>query len=226
MRDVTSVLLLGALAGLRHTLEADHLAAMASLGRSGGWLAAMYRGLAWGLGHSAALIAFGGVSLLLGGPPAAWSAAFEGAVGVLLLVLGGDVLRRVIRRRAHVHRHAHEDGVVHSHAHAHPPHAAELHDHPHGFPGRALCVGALHGLAGSGALVVLVLGATSSFGAGLAWMAVFGLGSMAGMAATSVLLTAPITLAAPRFTRVAAALEASVGLATIVVGARVLAGQL
>lgn len=219
---MTSALLLGALAGLRHTFDADHLAAVASLGRSGGWLAALYRGAAWGLGHSAALLAFGGLSLHLGGAPAGWSGVFEGAVGVLLLALGGDVVLRVVRRRAHVHPHEHADGVVHAHPHAHRPHEATVHDHPHRLPVRALCVGALHGLAGSGALVVLVLGSTSSVGAGLAWMAVFGLGSIAGMAVMSVLLTAPVTLAAPRFTRVAAALEIAVGLATVAVGVQLL----
>lgn len=94
--------------------------------------------------------------------------ALELAVGAMLVVLGVDVFRRLVRRRIHVHVHTHADGIrhVHAHAHAHAPGAGLLrrpathrHQHPARLPRRALAVGVMHGLA-------LAIGA-SSVGLGL-----------------------------------------------------------
>src|SRR5258708_3441443 len=144
---VISLLLLGLLLGMRHALEADHLAAVASLAtRSKGMRGTILQGAVWGLGHTLTLLVAGGACLLLRAAISArLAAALEGVVGVMLLLLGADVLLRMRRRRVHVHVHRHDDGTVHLHAHRHGP--AEAHDpthhqHPHaeGFPLRALLV--------------------------------------------------------------------------------------
>jgi hypothetical protein len=209
---MTTALLLGLLAGIRHTLEPDHLAAVASLGRHRAVGPALRRGVAWGAGHSTTLLVFGGGSLLLGRAiPEGWATVLDGFGGLLLVLLGADVLRRLARR--------HRQPLVPVHA------AAVPHDHVPRH-GRALWVGALHGLAGSGAVVVLVPVATSSPLVGLAWIVLFALGSVTGMAAMSALMAVPFTLAAPRIARVAVLLELLVGLGTVLVGARLLSAQL
>lgn len=222
---MSSIVLLGILAGLRHALEADHLAAVASLAPSGGRRAALARGIAWGMGHSAALLALGGVCVILGGEvPERWARALEGAVGLVLVALGADVLRRV-RRRLHAHAHRHSDGTLHSHAHPHPDPAAAAHEHRHGFSGRAFAVGTLHGLAGSGAVVMLVAAATTTPAAGLGWILLFGLGSTLGMGALSALMAAPLHGRFPRLAGLSTAVEVLLGTGTIAIGVRLVLAQ-
>jgi len=223
-----SLLLLGLLLGMRHALEADHLAAVASLAtRSKGTRATVLQGAVWGLGHTLTLLAVGGACLLL---RAAIServaAALEGAVGVMLLLLGADVLRRMRRRRVHLHVHRHADGTVHLHAHRHAPeeaHDPDHHQHTHeGFPLRALLVGMVHGLAGSAALLLLTLTTLSSAWLGVAYIAVFGIGSIAGMAVLAAVISLPLQGTARRLTGWHNGLEAVIGAGTLLVGAWVL----
>jgi len=223
-----SLLLLGLVLGMRHALEADHLAAVASLAtRSKGTRGTVLQGAVWGLGHTLTLLAAGGACLLL---RAAIServaAALEGAVGVMLLLLGADVLRRMRQRRVHVHVHRHADGTVHLHAHCHAPeetHDPDRHRHAHeGFPLRALLVGMVHGLAGSAALLLLTLTTLSSAWLGVAYIAVFGIGSIAGMAALAAVISLPLQGTAWHLTRWHNGLEAVIGAGTLLVGAWVL----
>ena len=88
---------------------------------------------------------------------------FEFAVGIMLVLLGADLLRRLIVARVHFHMHRHVDGTTHLHAHSHAgeaDHAGSRNDHVHarGLPLRALTVGLMHGLAGSAALILLTAG--------------------------------------------------------------------
>ena len=223
-----SLLLLGLVLGMRHALEADHLAAVASLAtRSKGTRGTMLQGAVWGLGHTLTLLAVGGACLLL---RAAIServaAALEGAVGVMLLLLGADVLRRMRQRRVHLHVHRHADGTVHLHAHRHAPeeaHDRDHHQHAHeGFPLRALLVGMVHGLAGSAALLLLTLTTLSSAWLGVAYIAVFGIGSIAGMAVLAAVISLPLQGTARHLTGWYNGLEAVIGAGTLLVGAWVL----
>lgn len=223
------VFVFGFLMGLRHAFEADHLAAVASLAtRSRTLRSGVWQGAAWGLGHTLMLLLVGGSCLLLGqGLPAAWAARLELLVGLVLVALGADVLRRAARAHVHVHVHRHADGTAHLHAHRHEPGAVHdpsrhEHPHPHGFPLRALAVGLVHGLAGSAALFLLTLQAVPSVGLGLAYIAVFGLGSVLGMAALSAVILIPLRATSHRVTRLQSGLEALVGLATVAVGFKVL----
>jgi hypothetical protein len=236
---MTSLLLLGFLLGMRHALEADHLAAVASLAtRSRSLLHTVSQGAAWGLGHTLTLVAAGGVCLLASvAIPARLARGFEVCVGIMLLALGGEVLYRARRRHVHVHLHRHEDGTVHLHAHRHAPgeaHAAvahgpahhahpHVHPHPEGFPRRALLVGLVHGLAGSAALLLLTLSTLSSRWLGLAYILVFGLGSILGMAILSAVIAAPLQGTARLLTRAHFAVEVATGLSTLAIGAWVLA---
>ena len=231
---MTSLLLLGFLLGMRHALEADHLAAVASLAtRSRSLGHTVAQGAAWGLGHTLTLLVAGGICLLASvAIPARLAHGFEMAVGVMLLVLGAEVLWRARRRHVHLHVHRHGDGTVHLHAHRHaageergPQHHVHPHVHPHpeGFPRRALLVGLVHGLAGSAALLLLTLATLPSRWLGLVYIAVFGLGSILGMAILSAVLAVPMQGTARVLTRAHDWVEVLTGIATLAIGVWVLA---
>jgi hypothetical protein len=223
------VLLLGLLIGMRHALEADHVAAVASLAtraRRPGETLRM--GIAWGVGHTLTLFLFGAVVLILQtAVPERLAQGLEFAVGVMLVLLGADVLRRVIQARLHFHLHQHPGGIRHFHAHAHagpsehhPAHHA--HDHPSGFPLRALLVGLVHGMAGSAALVLLTVETIASVPLALAYIAVFGLGSIAGMALLSAVIALPLRLSSRYLTWSYNGLSMGVGLLTLLLGGLVM----
>jgi ABC-type nickel/cobalt efflux system permease component RcnA len=223
---VISILALGLLLGLRHAFEADHVAAVASLAtRSGSLREGLLLGAAWGLGHTLTLFAVGGVGLLLGEAlPPAWSRWLELAVGLMLLALGADVVWRARRQRLHLHVHDHGDGRRHWHAHRHGPEPGHTrHDHAHAAPpARALAVGLLHGLAGSAALMLLTLQATRTVALGLAYIALFGLGSIVGMATLSLVVALPLRATAHRLEALHGRLELLLGCLTLAVGLKVL----
>jgi high-affinity nickel-transport protein len=83
--------------------------------------------------------------------------------------------------------------------------------------GRAVVVGAVHGLAGTAAVSLLVL-ATVPTGAGaVAYLAAFGLGTLAGMTALTAAMAWPVSLAL-RARRTRRALAAGAGLGSIAFG--------
>jgi ABC-type nickel/cobalt efflux system permease component RcnA len=226
---VKSILFLGVLMGMRHALDADHLAAVATLAtRARGVRGAMLQGAAWGLGHTLTLFLVGGVCMLLGAAvPEAWARRLELVVGLMLVLLGGQVLWRIWRRRIHLHVHQHDDGVAHLHAHRHAPgevHDDRRHEHAHlrDLPLRALVVGIVHGLAGSAALLLLTALSVGSFWMGLAYIALFGVGSLIGMAVLGSVIAVPLQASARRLGRLHQGLEALVGLITIGIGARLI----
>ena len=223
-----SFLGLGLLLGIRHALEADHLAAVVALStQTRGRFDAMWRGVAWGVGHSTSLLIVGGVCLAFG---AALSPAhaqwLERGVGVMLILLGVQVLARVRRERLHLHVHRHDDGVVHVHAHRHQGADARTveHHHDHRAPTnlRALIVGSVHGMAGSAALVVLASAAAGSFWRGMAYMLAFGLGSIISMGVLSVVISVPLKFSAQRLTRFYRLVEIPIALGTMALGATML----
>lgn len=225
------IILLGLLLGMQHALEADHLAAVASLtAESHSRRRIIRHGVVWGLGHMATLCAFAGFVLLsrsMVGPALAhW---LEAAVGVMLILLGGNVIYRLIRERVHIHVHRHDDGAVHVHAHSHAgearphgqfPHGQLPHEHVHrpGFPVRSLLVGMMHGLAGSAALVVLAATALRSPLEGLGYVLLFGLGSVLGMALLSAVISVPLSFTAAHLSRTQRSIRGATGVVSIVLG--------
>jgi len=220
-----SLLLLGFLIGMRHAVEADHVAAVASLAtRSHSLRQAVYQGAVWGLGHTLTLFLFGSAVLLMSSiRPERLALGLEFVVGLMLIALGIDVLRRLIRERIHFHLHRHRGDVVHFHAHTHgadeihDPHLHE-HSHPKKFPVRALLVGLMHGMAGSAALILLTLQQVDSAWQGIAYIALFGIGSIAGMAALSVIIAFPLRYSAQRLTWLHNGLQGMIGIFTLGLG--------
>lgn len=232
---LSGLLALGMLLGMKHALEADHVAAVAALAtRSRSVKHTVLQGTVWGVGHALTLLAFGGVVLAMHeGVPQRLANLLELAVGAMLVILGIDVFRRLRRDRVHIHVHRHDGGVLHIHAHSHAhdtaPHDPAHHHHAHrrdalreGFPLRALFVGMMHGLAGTAALILLTVGAAPTAALGIAQIAAFGVGSIAGMAALSMVIALPLRLSARLLTRVHHALHAAAGAATLALGGTIM----
>lgn len=240
------LLLLGLVTGLRHSMEADHVAAVSTVvsaaagndNGSGGQnrlRRAPLLGLMWGLGHTATLFVAGLAVLLLAvSIPEKVSGRLEFGVGIMLIFLGataltgfnvGKFLRGVIgrggehsqknrdrNRQRHDHQHVHADtGIVHSHDH---DHHGQQHRHGH----KSLIVGMVHGMAGSGALMLVVLSTINSVPLGLAYIAIFGAGSMASMAAMSALIGLPFAKA-KSYRRSALLLRYAAAAITLIIGA-------
>ncbi|HEX9471452.1 MAG TPA: urease accessory protein [Bradyrhizobium sp.] len=218
------ILALGFLLGMQHALEADHVAAVSSIAARRSDVGDIVKhGLTWGLGHTLTLFVFAGAAILLGHAIPEWLAQpLETAVGLMLVGLGAHVLWRLWRDRVHFHKHGHGDGTVHIHAHSHAgetiPHARAPHSHGHGFRWRTLLVGLMHGMAGSAALLVLAVSQAASPATGLAYVALFGIGSMVGMGALSTVIAVPLVLSARWLTRVNNGLQGAVGVITIAIG--------
>jgi len=223
------ILLMGFLLGMRHAMESDHVAAVASLvTKSPSMRDSIRLGSMWGLGHTLTLFVFGSAVMLLDHMiPERMALMLEFTVGIMLVLLGIDVVRRFMHERVHFHAHRHADGTLHFHAHAHrdeAAHAAEhsslKHEHKHAgaFPLRALFVGIMHGMAGSAALIVLTLQTVQSFGLGLIYIALFGLGSIGGMAALSVAIMLPLRQSARRYAGLHQYLQLGIGAATTLLG--------
>jgi len=227
---MTAILLMGLLLGMRHALETDHVAAVAVLAtRAKGIRQALPLGLMWGLGHTLTLAVFGiavlAMDAVISDGLAHW---LEGAVGIMLIVLGGDVLVRLVRERIHFHVHRHAGGNVHVHAHSHlgerrlgdGPHAhrPHTHIHPARMPLRALGVGVMHGMAGSAALVLLTLQTVDSTLTGVFYILLFGFGSMLGMAALSLVIAVPLRMAERSLSRGYGALTAILGCFSVGLG--------
>ena len=218
------ILALGFLLGMQHALEADHIAAVSSIAARHSHAADIVKhGLTWGLGHTLTLFVFAGAAILLGHAiPESVVRPIETAVGVMLIGLGAHVLWRLWRDRVHFHKHGHGNGTVHFHAHSHagetPPHVRIAHAHEHGFRWRTLLVGLMHGMAGSAALLVLTVSQASNPVVGLGYVALFGIGSMIGMGALSMVIAVPLAVSARWLTWANRGLQGAVGLATIAIG--------
>ena len=222
---ITTTVALGFILGLRHAIDADHVAAVAALTESrDGFRRALVNGFSWGIGHALTLGAAGGVALALrSAVPDRLARLFESGAALMLILLGAAALRGALRDRLHVHTHRHDD-VSHAHLHFHAvPHAAgghapHHHPHPVRFALRPFLVGGVHGLAGSAALALLVLTTLPTVLAGCLYLLVFGAGSTAGMMLMSLVLGAPLVIAQRRALWLSRGLRAAAGLGSLGIG--------
>jgi cytochrome c biogenesis protein CcdA len=219
----TGLLGLGFLFGLKHALDADHLVAISSIiGENRRTRGAAAVGLWWGIGHTLSLLAAGIAVLLLRLeiPPGVEN-GLEIGVAAMIIVLGGRIVVRILGRSAALRFARHRHGTI---EHIHPllrftdP---TRHDHttPRRSPGmRSLLVGIIHGLAGSAALMLLVLAQISEPALGLLYIIVFGLGSVVGMMAMSTLFWLPFLATASRFGRLETGLRLAAGIGSVAFG--------
>ena len=204
MISFLSILALGFFLGMRHATDPDHVIAVTTIvtrerqvSRSA-WIGAF-----WGIGHTLTIFVVGAAIILfdLVIPPRL-GLSMELAVGLMLILLGIVNVRSFFSSvpsaagavRAHSHPHSHGD-YVHTHPHSHAPE-----QHPHADsqtpvakldralqglrayrPIRPLLIGIVHGLAGSAAVALLVLATIGNARWAIAYLLVFGVGTIAGM---------------------------------------------
>jgi high-affinity nickel permease len=204
--SVDSLVALGFVLGLRHATEADHLAAISTIvTERRSLLSSLVVGGSWGVGHTLALLVAGvGVLLLRYQMTDRLAHGLELGVGLMLVLLGANVLRTLVDRGAS-HGHDHTTVATHSHSDA-------------WLVARPLLVGMVHGLAGSAPLLLLTLTAASSPLAAFSYIAVFGVGSMMGMAIMSVLLSVPAQLTVDHFAGTNLVLRGLSGLFSVGIG--------
>jgi ABC-type nickel/cobalt efflux system permease component RcnA len=231
--SIAATLGLGFLLGVRHALDPDHVVAVAALVSQHRRLSvSCLLGAFWGLGHATALLLAGAavIALKLTISPRV-ERGLEMSVALVLIMLGGHVLLRAFRG-AVMHRHVHSHGgTTHSHVHFHAhDHGAADHSHPShihllGLGARPFLVGVLHGMAGTAAIMLLVASTLSSAMAGLAYIAVFGVGSTIGMLVLSGIIGLPFILTSSRSARLQRVVQGIAGAASLLLGV-FLAGQL
>ena len=217
--SILSLLAFGFVLGLKHALDADHLAAVSTIATERrSLLSSSLVGAFWGLGHTISLMIAGVLIILLHFEIGErTSKALEFCVALMLIALGISALWKLIRGgRIHVHVHEH-DGHWHAHPHVHDgKHRDEPHTH-HGFKtgARPLLIGMVHGMAGSAALTLLVLTTIPSPAIGFLYIAIFGIGSIGGMMIMSTLFALPARLTALRFARANLAMRGVAGIVSL-----------
>ena len=223
-----SILFLGLVLGMRHATDADHVAAVATLAARQSTLAGTVRqGVAWGIGHTLMLMLFGGAILAHGGTIAdPLVRVLEAGVAVMLVALGFDMLWR---RRA---PHAVDCARLGPERQRRDSRVAPRNDEPTKsriersvairWPVRATAVGMMHGMAGSAALVLLSLDAVASPAIGVMYIAVFGVGSIAGMALLSAAMALPLSFGGTASARLRDVASVAVSLFTMGLGCTML----
>ena len=219
MVNLFAIVALGFLLGMRHATDPDHVIAVTTIvSREKSLKQAGVIGAAWGFGHTLTILMVGAAMILfrvmlsprLG-------LAMELAVGVMLIVLGlrnmGPLLGFAASPNAAAgqdHSHVHEHGnFTHAHGHSHP------HDHHDtaslgiadrylGRVGlyqlvRPLVVGIVHGLAGSAAIALLVLSTIQSFRWAVAYLLLFGIGTIVGMMLITLTIASTVSFGQARF---------------------------
>jgi len=181
------ILFIGLVLGIKHAFEADHLVAVSTMvSQHKHPLKAALVGTFWGIGHTLTLFVAGIFVLLFKFQiTQQLSAVFEKSVGIMIILLGLFNLFKRQNDELHSHTHSH-DGNKHEHVHVHSS-SKKLHSHHKSF-----LVGIIHGLDGSGALMLLVLSTIHSTSQGLFYVLIFGIGSIIGMSAISMILGIPI----------------------------------
>jgi high-affinity nickel-transport protein len=197
MPTALSAAILGCLLGLRHATDADHVVAVTAIVSRERTLGRAARiGALWGVGHSLTLFVIGGaiVAFRLVIPPRL-GLGLEFGVALMLILLGFSNLR--------------------------PAGDREPHEHPHivAFNGwRPLLIGIVHGMAGSAAVALLVLATIRETAWAIAYLAVFGIGTIAGMVLITALLAAPAMYASARVVRLQSGIRFAAGALSLVFG--------
>jgi hypothetical protein len=218
MTTLFPILLFGFFLGMRHATDSDHVVAVTTIvSRQRSIGSAAWTGIFWGIGHSLTLLVIGGAIILFGiVVPERLGMSLEFGVGLMLILLGALNLNATFRAVENVtevapndiHQHTHRHGdYVHSHLHSHEPakhsHAEEALppaklDRWFGSSRfyqalRPLVIGTVHGLAGSAAVALLVLPLIHDPSWAMAYLLIFGVGTIAGMMLITAAIAVPVS---------------------------------
>jgi high-affinity nickel permease len=166
-------LLFAAVVGFGHAFEADHLVAVGNIVTKRDKLTlAVKDGIYWGLGHTSTIFLIGlvmiiGKSTFLNG----YFGYLEAVVGLMLILLG------VFRLFQYFNNAQKPSQLIDS---------ASNHQLAYG-------VGLIHGLAGSGAMILLVITEVQSSFSSMIYLFIFGMGSIAGMLVAAGIFSLPFS---------------------------------
>jgi high-affinity nickel-transport protein len=199
---------------MRHATDPDHVIAVTTIvSRERAMRKAALVGAVWGVGHTATLMAVGGAIILFGLViPPRLGMSMEFCVALMLVLLGiwnlktfrpGDVIdSRAHRHGDYIHNHPRDRGSEnHSHGEKETPQArldsrfGKLHIYQSLRP---LVVGVVHGLAGSAAVALMVLPIIRNPYWAVGYLAVFGVGTIAGMMMITAAIAWPFSYSAER----------------------------
>jgi nickel/cobalt exporter len=221
------VLGIGLVYGLKHATEADHIVAVSAIVSEHRKLVpAAFVGGLWGAGHTASLLIVGVFVLALRiAIPEHVASWLEFAVALMIIGLGIMAFRRALWSRSdfHIHKHGHHN-LSHAHIHFHEEGSRQInpvqpHSHTVARIGlKPVLVGAVHGLAGSGALTLLVLTQIKSSLLGLIYLGVFGVGSIIGMLLMSGLVGLPFVFSSRKLNGIHYGLQMLAGALSITFG--------
>jgi high-affinity nickel permease len=206
MIDLLSILALGFFLGMRHATDPDHVIAVTTIvSNQRNTMRAALIGAFWGLGHTLTIFVVGaGIILFNLVIPVRVGLSMELSVAVMLIILGlwnvAGFVRAVpaspnlVPDAGILHTHPHSHGsLIHTHSHVHQ---AEDHaqaalslgwmDRTFGANSlyrylRPFVIGVVHGLAGSAAVALLVLATIHNVHWAIAYLLIFGVGTIAGM---------------------------------------------
>ena len=242
MGTLLTLISAGFFLGMWHATDADHVVAVSTIvARERSVKGAARIGMMWGLGHTLTIAAVGGAIILFSlAIPKSLENAAEVGVGVMLILLGllnlsgfsrwlrSGVGPAVPAQGLHAHIHSHGD-FLHTHVHGHSVqgHGHDSNDTPLGWLDaklsrfapyqwvRPVVIGVVHGLAGSAAVALMVLAAVRDPWWGLAYLLLFGLGTIAGMMLITSALAAPLAFGMLRFPSFGTHLRMVSGLASV-----------
>ena|SRR5947207_2570290 len=246
MVTLLSIIAIGFFLGMRHATDPDHVIAITTIvSHQRSTKRAALTGALWGLGHTVTIFAVGTAIILFNLViPVRLGLSMELSVGFMLIVLGVwnviGFLRSMpaISQNAHgeateIHSHPHQHGdYIHTHRHSHEP---ERHSHsPQQTPLarmdrslgrigayqllRPLIVGVVHGLAGSAAVALLILASIRNSSWAIAYLFLFGSGTIAGMMLITMSIASTFRLAGNRFQHFSRRLALASGLVSLVFG--------
>jgi hypothetical protein len=245
MFNLLTVIGVGFLLGIRHATDPDHVIAVTTIvSRQRSIRHAGLIGILWGVGHTITILLVGAAIILYNVViPPRMGLSMELAVGLMLVFLGvmnlTGVTQWVTNRftplhdgRGVLHSHSHRHGEnVHTHVHGHGPEAHfHLEQKPQGRVQtalariglyqilRPLAVGIVHGLAGSAAVALLVLTTIRDPRWAIAYLLVFGFGTIAGMLLITMIIGAPFAYTGKRFINLHHGLGVASGLISVAFG--------
>jgi high-affinity nickel-transport protein len=243
MISFLSIVAVGFFLGMRHATDPDHVIAVTTIvSRQRNLLKAAMTGIFWGIGHTLTIFVVGTIIILFDVViPARIGLSMELSVGLMLIVLGVMNIASFLRSARSIspqdseliHRHPHSHGdYVHSHVHGHSPDT-----HPHsanqtpltwldrafGRIGlyqqlRPLVVGIVHGLAGSAAVALLILTTIRNPHWAIAYLLVFGAGTVGGMMLITMSIASAFNFFGKRHERFSRRLGLASGLVSLAFG--------
>jgi ABC-type nickel/cobalt efflux system permease component RcnA len=219
--SIIFILLSGLGLGLGHSLDPDHIVAVSTLVCNNKSLRkSITSATVWGIGHSAVLLVIGLFVLTLSVViPQSVLKVFDCAAGVLLIILGVMVVRPLIAEKISPHQgtpYGNNHSCTHPHSYTHENGNTQEHSHSHLH--KSAFTGALQGLGGSAALMLVTLSTVNSVMIGTAFIFIFGVGVILGMVGVACLVGSVIAYTASNLEKLHKLIKVLTGSASIVFG--------